>query len=634
MSQTKCPSCSRTIAFQHGDTNLLVCNCGAAVERKLDGSLAKSLAFVISTEDSVIQPGTTGTWMKQPFKVLGRMRLWLKESTFNYWTILINGTELGYLAEAYGIYAVYRKKKVERKFTSFDLTSWKYGDKRKLDNEDQYLLEREHECYKWELEGETWFPVTDTKLRIFELTSEKYGRVELIETARDEVIAFDVQYTSFTTLSLTNTRSYLYAGLTFECSNCNEPVTVKTFPYAHSCTCGKCGTRYALKNSASFQKEKRKNQAQIGPEIPLGSTGHMNGVQYEVIGFTLKEEDNIYHSRWKEYTLHHPTEGYAFLSEFNGHWIFIKERCDSPVLENFSRATWLERDKERYELYNTYSYSVINAVGEFPNNIFNDESTSVNEYISPPEVWMIENSKIEGLSWFHGEHVSWKKMAASFQFPGGMPLSTGVGAVEPKGFVSPKKLMFTGLLAVAALIFIHSILSYTHKKEILIDEVIYITDSTGRASRVTPRLDFDKWQSNVRFDITARVSNSWFELNATLVNADNGKEYSVEKGVEYYFGYSDGESWTEGSVEESAWLNRIPRGKYFLQIEGIKEPGSLLDTFYLTVTYDVQNQRNFWFCFGFIAVIIIGKFFLVQFNERRRWSNSPYTPYEQGGDDE
>jgi hypothetical protein len=53
-----------------------------------------------------------------------------------------------------------------------------------------------------------------------------------------------------------------------------------------------------------------------------------------VIGYVKKEEDNIYHSKWREYTLYNPQQGYAFLSEYEGNWIFIRENCNSPVLLN------------------------------------------------------------------------------------------------------------------------------------------------------------------------------------------------------------------------------------------------------------------------------------------------------------
>ena len=114
------------------------------------------------------------------------------------------------------------------------------------------------------------------------------------------------------------------------------------------------------------------------------------------------------------------------------------------------------------------------------------------------------------------------------------------------------------------------------------------------------------------------------------MNTGNGTEYAVEKGVEFYSGYSDGEYWSEGSTHENAWLSQVPRGKYVLQIEVLREPMSQpVQSVLVEVTYDVQNERNAYICVGLIVFVFVVKFLWVSYNERRRWSNSPFSPYEK-----
>jgi hypothetical protein len=142
----------------------------------------------------------------------------------------------------------------------------------------------------------------------------------------------------------------------------------------------------------------------------------------------------------------------------------------------------------------------------------------------------------------------------------------------------------------------------------------------------------------MRFDIAAPVDNSWFELNATLVNASTGKEYSLEKGVEYYHGYSEGEYWEEGSRNEAAFLSSIPQGRYYLQLQGIREPTYYYNTssdwqntafkeFHLTVTYDVQMERNLFICLLAFLIFPFIQYKIVDYYERSRWRNSPHTTY-------
>ncbi len=40
------------------------------------------------------------------------------------------------------------------------------------------------------------------------------------------------------------------------------------------------------------------------------------------MGFVIKR-DNAYNFQWREYLLFNPYKGYAFLSEYNGHWNFF-----------------------------------------------------------------------------------------------------------------------------------------------------------------------------------------------------------------------------------------------------------------------------------------------------------------------
>jgi hypothetical protein len=129
------------------------------------------------------------------------------------------------------------------------------------------------------------------------------------------------------------------------------------------------------------------------------------------------------------------------------------------------------------------------------------------------------------------------------------------------------------------------------------------------------------------------VSNSWFELTGTLVNVATGAEYTLEKGVEYYQGVSEGESWSEGSSSATGYLSEIPQGTYYLQINGNGERGlsSYLDArqadrFSLEIKYDVSNDRNLWYCLLALLILPAIHFIWVLMIEKKRWENSPLTP--------
>jgi hypothetical protein len=316
----------------------------------------------------------------------------------------------------------------------------------------------------------------------------------------------------------------------------------------------------------------------------------------------LKEENNQYASRWNEYVLYNKEEGYAFLSEYNGHWIYVREQGNAPVLPR-RNVTSFVFNKEPYQLYNSYTFSIVNAQGEFPYNVFNLKNTEAREYISPPEVWIREEGGNKGITWFLGEHLSTSEIKDQFTFPNGIPWKEGIGAVEPKFYINPQKLILFGFLGLLFLVFLHTFLSFGKQNRVLLDNSYTFNDSSDKVSFVTPKFHLDKWRSNLEFDISAPVSNDWFELEATLVNAKTGTEYTLEKGVEYYFGYSDGEQWSEGSRSEEAYLTYIPAGEYFLQGQGVRSSTSTyaISSFSLRVTYDVTNNLNLWWTLVFLV---------------------------------
>ena len=115
---------------------------------------------------------------------------------------------------------------------------------------------------------------------------------------------------------------------------------------------------------------------------------------------------------------------------------------------------------------------------------------------------------------------------------------------------------------------------------------------------------------------------------------ENGDEYTIEQGVEYYSGVDEGESWAEGSRSETTFFSSVPRGKYLLKITALKDISayrpwsSNLNAFYLKLTNDVPMARNFWLLLLPILIWPFYAAFITNKNEKERWSNSPFTKYQ------
>jgi transcription initiation factor IIE alpha subunit len=623
----QCPSCAKVITFSSQHTNLFVCStCGSSLVKLTDGTLTSKPVYVISKKNDFIQPGTTGTWKGKSFTVLGRFRAWFDESVFNYWTIEWDSSkEIAFLGEAYGLFSILTVATdwQENNYSSSRLEKLKTGGLQKVKKDQEFILEKKQKTIRCEIEGELLFPEIPSLFTVYDFSSVGKSKITLFDFQKDNILAYDVQYVTLASLQFKNTRYSVREEKEFICTKCSNRIVIKVFPYSQSCSCKNCGSYYSLDNATDYKYVSKAKTSEI-PDIELGATGVIEEVQYEVIGYTQKEEQNSYYSKWREFTLYNPQEGFAFLSEYDGHWIFLKETCNSPMLSNDNQKDLFFSGKE-FQVFNTYTYEVVNARGEFPYNIFDNQKAKCREFIAPPFIWIQEKDSKEGIRWFTGRHISHREVAKTFNTT--VRYRVGIGAVQP-GSVS--KMSFYKAIAVGFLLLLLTHFFTTNGKleKVLLSNTYSFSDTSNTISFVTDKYELNKNSSNLRLAISAPVSNNWFELSATLVNAKTGKEYSLEKGVEYYYGYTDGESWKEGSQQEDAYFTRIPKGTYFLQIQGLRDSeGYVISNFSLEITYDVTNMRNFWISIILFLLWPVGKYLHMRYVEAERWRNSPFSNY-------
>jgi hypothetical protein len=127
---------------------------------------------------------------------------------------------------------------------------------------------------------------------------------------------------------------------------------------------------------------------------------------------------------------------------------------------------------------------------------------------------------------------------------------------------------------------------------------------------------------NVEIEVRApTLSNNWAYVVIDLVNDATGAVIDLEAGLEYYSGYDDGESWSEGSSNKEEVLGPQPSGKYILRTE--TQSGGTVDVpVYVTVKQGIFRGRYFLFAF-LLFCIPFGIVGLADYLfERKRWENS------------
>ncbi|MFT3825065.1 MAG: DUF4178 domain-containing protein [Chitinophagaceae bacterium] len=625
-----CPSCKAAVTFRAANTNAIICQqCRTPLERTDADVLQTNVNLKPVTDKipGIIRLGTKGEFDGKMFEIIGRVVCYYEESVVCFWTMLIGGGSILMLAECGGALTVLERTGLNKAISFSELELKNFNDKNyELEEGRKYIVERKDNCSKQLIEGETWCFDANGFFADKELAAGDGSRLKLIYINRDNgFICFRMHYVTPKKLDLTGLRTEDVGGVLkeFACEQCKAVIGFRAFPLSQSFACPQCGARHIIGNNG-IAKLRSRTQLKTDPAILLYSKGKLDGTLYEVIGYTQKEDAEGYN--WREYTLFNAETGFAFLSEFNGNWIFLTEEQNAPVL--IYRANSFTFHKQHYKLFNEYSFKITDCRGEFAENIFNDGNVKCMEYIAPPEMWIREYGG-QGHTWYKARHITGDELWEAFGEDNvTRPYKIGMGVIEPvKGFMHPDALLRNTVIAFILFIVLFAVTAIQNKEQVLYENTTYFYNDTATTFEpiVAGPFKLDKWRSNIKLDVSAPVANDWLEVNFVLVNKDNGDEFAAEKGIEYYTGYEDGESWSEGSPSDDIIIPSVPRGNYLLQIYPSRAPASTVKEFTVKATYDIPMWRNFWlFGLMLMAPPIILMIYAYR-QEGVRWENSPFS---------
>lgn len=411
---------------------------------------------------------------------------------------------------------------------------------------------------------------------------------------------------------------------TVNCEKCAKPFDYFLGANAYTVICPHCSTIYDGYTGTLVSKKKAIKPPLKKPDISLGTKGTLNGIPYLVIGYVKKKEKGSNYF-WQEYTLFNPIHGYASLSVFNGHWNYFTEFHFIPVESTYKKV--LELDGQNYDIYARYYAVTVEAAGEFPYDLSSFEMPSVEEYINPPYILTSEKTKTDYI-WFKGEYIAPSDIKKAFNLEE-VPEQIDIGSTQP--FFSKFRsnslinfLIFIISLLVALQLFFH----FMSKEEIAFHKEYVVSDSTVRKEIYTEPFDLKYGTKNLDVRVLTNVDNNWMYSGITLVNEKTGDVYDVDIDIEYYHGYEDGESWSEGTNWNSKVLSQIPEGRYYFIIYPDKHPGMRYGKLELTATRDVPVTSNMFVVLVLLLIFPIIYFYRKQAFENKRWSNSDYGGYE------
>ncbi len=410
---------------------------------------------------------------------------------------------------------------------------------------------------------------------------------------------------------------------TLHCPGCGSPLAVRGMAQTESIACGSCGSIIDLTDEnfrilSTFQAKVKHE-----PLIPLGARGKIRGETFELIGYLRRriEVDSVPYE-WSEYLLFNPYKGFRWLTEYNGHWNFVKTTTNIPrsiTIRGRQGVNYLGTDFLHFQ---SASAEVSYVLGEFYWRVQVGETAQVDDFIAPPLIISRETSEAE-VSWSVGEYIEPEALWQGFQLKTSPPAKIGVAGNQP----SPLRNASTPLMKLLVVFWLAALVLQIFLAVLARNQKIYENDfrferASAEKSFVTDVFDVPSHTSNIVIRSKADVENNWIYLSMALINEETGNAYDFGREISFYHGVDGGESWSEGSHSDEVILLAIPPGRYYLRIEPDSE--SAVAYYHITIFRDVPRWSFMFITMGLLAIIPIWQWLRGRRFEMARWAESDH----------
>ena len=485
-----CPGCGAPVDFSSAQSTHAICGyCQSSVVR--DGETLKRIGKMAELFDdhSPLQLQTSGNWRGQGFTLVGRLQYKYPEGTWTEWHAMFADGSSAYLGEDNGAYVFSVKQTVPRelplaeRFILGATTAINGQSFSVASNQQVMLLSAQGELPHLPALGQAFAMVelrsqgqpaspagADSGSMIGRnlgpgaatgavATTPLGGSVLSIDYSTQPPTVTLGQPVLLEELKLTGLRDESVkteGGRQFSCPNCGASVAV-ALASSQSVTCSSCSSLIDVSQGIGGELKHALQDEPVQPLIALGSTGQLQGVSWQVVGFQHRmgtdPSDPDEHFGWDEYLLYNQKRGFSFLVDSTEGWSVVKPTTGAPVMSDNGRsATYLGT---RYQLKESYQAESTYVLGEFYWQVTRGQATSNRDFASGAGMLSLEQSPNE-VVWSVGSKIDSDAVATAFKLEGKKDLlkRSDVGPASANASMSVRTLIiiFVLLLLFAMLV--------------------------------------------------------------------------------------------------------------------------------------------------------------------------------------
>ena len=365
-----------------------------------------------------------------------------------------------------------------------------------------------------------------------------------------------------------------YEPKNIRCESCGAGLTVKD-ERAELVVCDYCGSHLDI-SGEQLKVVGRKSEEAPYFSLDLGDSFRYKAVRFEVIARLAYTEDGDIDEMTKAYLMYNPHHGTRWLGEYRGQFSITQTSHVMPTAEVFdkNRGDVIKtHDDQEWVAEGTGAYDLVYVDGALPWIATVGDRVEYAEFAEKSGSGAIyEAERIEGeVEYGMGKRLPVESVRMATKKP---KLGEGWADVHDqpdpakvrKSYLTAMLVALIGLLINAGLGLYcymsgHDVLRQTFSAQMLTEGIYsepFAVHGKGAATRITA---------------TSNVDNAWMSLELKLVRSDEMMMDEVEQSIEYYHGYSGGESWSEGSHSASTMVKIPDPGTYRLFIQAVSANG-------------------------------------------------------------